>query len=173
VPIGADQCVLVTFAVSLVQYSSYIKKQGKQNKTIGQLEVKATTYDETLGGQAFDQTIHKRLLSELQALVKKNMGSDAPDITTVPRAVSKLRVAARKAKEVLSANMETPITIESAYQDIDFRSRLSRETFYEMCKDLLERVPQPVEKLLEHTHMQAVRPGLHTANCVIGDAFIY
>lgn len=137
--------------VSLVQYSSTIKRQGKQNKTIGQFEIKGTTFDDSLGGQAFDFIITDYIADQLQTIVNKQMGADAPNIRAVPRSMAKIRSAAKKAKEVLSANTETGITIESAYQEIDLRSQLTREEFYKKSQKLFARVTAPVKELFELT----------------------
>ena len=43
--------------------------------------------------------------------------------------MSKLRAQARRVKEVLSANQDTPIYIESAYKEIDFKGRIEKSLY--------------------------------------------
>jgi len=50
-----------------------------------------------------------------------------------------------KLKEVLSANKEAPFYVEGLYDDIDFKSSLSRVDFETIAKDIFDQVTYPVE----------------------------
>ena len=63
--------------------------------------------------------------------------------------MARLRDTAKKMKEKLSANKQTPVTVEAISNDIDFRSKISREEFEEMNADLFERAVAPVRRLFE------------------------
>ena len=76
------------------------------------------------------------------------------DIKTVPRAMTKLRVQAKKVKEVLSANAKIPIYMEGLHDDRDFKSELTREKFEEMASDLFSRTSIPMTSALERADMK-------------------
>jgi len=137
-----------TTQVSVIKYSSYTKKRGLSNKTIGQLEVLHTATDITLGGDAFDRVIAKQLMEEFNQLAKSKGHGDY-DISQSPKTMAKIQAAANKAKHVLSANQEVPIYIESLALDLDFKSHMTREKFYELAGDLLTRLEKPLLDALE------------------------
>ncbi|GAB5359168.1 hypothetical protein AAMO2058_000521600 [Amorphochlora amoebiformis] len=140
--------------VSVIKYSSYSKKRGLSNKTIGQLEVLSTATTPLLGGDAFDRVITNYLVGSFNELAKSKGHKDY-DIRQRGRPMAKLRAAANKAKHVLSANQEVPVYIESLDLDIDFKSHLTREQFYGMAEGLLARVYEPVEEALAEANVTA------------------
>eukprot|EP00455_Lapot_gusevi_P038029 TRINITY_DN4264_c0_g2_i1.p1 TRINITY_DN4264_c0_g2~~TRINITY_DN4264_c0_g2_i1.p1 ORF type:complete len:890 (-),score=423.85 TRINITY_DN4264_c0_g2_i1:69-2738(-) len=133
--------------VSLVKYSAYLSKVGKTNKTVGQFEVKAEAHDETLGGTAFDLRLAHKFGNEFMAKLKKQ--GDSTDIFTLPRVTARLKQTANRIKEVLSANKETPVYIESLYNDIDFVTMANQDDLHNIAVDLFDRVVKPLEKLLK------------------------
>ena len=44
-------------------------------------------------------------------------------------------------------------------EDVDFRAKVTREKFEELCSDMFERVSGPVEQALEAAGMTMVREG--------------
>jgi len=141
--------------VDLAVYTGYQKGGGlkKENKTVGQVEMKASAYDNTLGGHAFEWAISKWIIEHITHELKK--AGDHTDITSIPRAMAKIRTAAEKAKVVLSANSETPVFLSSVYNDMDFKLHITREHFYTLIKDLLARVAAPIENILSETGFKA------------------
>ena len=65
-----------------------------------------------------------------------------------PKALIKLLHEAERAKQVLSANMEYTAQVEGLIDEIDFKHRITREQFENLCADLFERVKRPVEEAL-------------------------
>ena len=50
--------------------------------------------------------------------------------------------------------------VEGLLEDVDFRAKVTREKFEELCSDLFDRVPGPVEQALEAAGMTIVRTDL-------------
>jgi molecular chaperone DnaK (HSP70) len=159
--------------VSVAEYTSF-PERGKKNKTVGQFEILSVAYDETLGGQAFEVRIMDWMITEANRVLASK--GDKNDVRTNARAMAKLRVAAVKAKAVLSANKETPIFVSSLANDIDFKTMLSRmplcptrpfavthtlhfvsnsigEKFMELTSDLVDRAVAPLKRVLEDIKM--------------------
>ena len=70
--------------------------------------------------------------------------------------MAKIRKNAEKAKEILTANKDTPLTIESLFNDIDYKTKISRELFYDLAAPLLERVLEPVKQALAQANLTVV-----------------
>lgn len=136
--------------VSLFEFTPYTKRESRsKNRTVGQFELKTSTYDGTLGGYYFEARIVDFVAKEVnKQLQAKNSKAD---IYKNPRAMAKIRSAAEKAKTVLSANQETQIFLSSLQDDTDFKMTINREQFYEIAADLLERVTKPVQAILEES----------------------
>jgi hypoxia up-regulated 1 len=74
---------------------------------------------------------------------------ESADLSKELRPMAKLRKAAADAKKVLSANKDTPVFIQSLFNDHDFKTTISREVFVAMSEDLINRATAPLERLLE------------------------
>ncbi|XP_020268798.1 heat shock 70 kDa protein 17 isoform X2 [Asparagus officinalis] len=80
----------------------------------------------------------------------KKLGNGV-DVRKSPKAMAKLKKQVKRTKEILSANTAAPISVESLYDDIDFRSSITREKFEELCGDLWEQALVPLKELLKHS----------------------
>ena len=49
--------------------------------------------------------------------------------------------------------------IEGLMDDVDFKAKVTRAEFEELCADLFERVPGPVQQALQCAEMKLVRQG--------------
>lgn len=107
----------------------------------GELAVKATAFDRHFGGRNFD----KALLDHLQ---KEFLGKYKVDITTNPKAMTRVLAAAEKVKKMLSANQQAPINIESLMNDVDVRAMITRQEFEAMVDPLLSQINGPLEQAL-------------------------
>ncbi|XP_039128887.1 heat shock 70 kDa protein 17-like [Dioscorea cayenensis subsp. rotundata] len=67
---------------------------------------------------------------------------------------NKLKKQVKRTKEILSANTVAPISVESLYDDVDFRSTMSHEKFEELCADLCEQSLVPVKEVLKHSGLK-------------------
>jgi len=134
--------------VSIAQYDAFLKKISKRkNKTVGQVTVLSQAWDETLGGNAFDMV----LVEDLKKAAEEQLNVD---LSENYRAMGRLRVAAKKAKKVLSANKDTTVRVTSLYEDEDFKKLILREDFEKAAEDLFGRVIPPVEMALARAQLE-------------------
>lgn len=136
---GEDHTILVfdlgggTFDVSVLELGD------------GVFEVKATSGNNFLGGDDFDERVIKYLVGEF----KKNTGID---LSKDRVAVQRLRDAAEKAKQELSGVPQTTISLPyiTATQDgpQHLEMVLTRAKFEEMISDLVEKTVGPVKRAL-------------------------
>jgi molecular chaperone DnaK (HSP70) len=122
---------------------------GKDSDKLGTLKVRGVAWDQRLGGMDFDSVIANECIKEFKRL-------HGVDLTNMPREMSKLMVAATRAREVLSANSDTALTVESLHNDIDFKYIINRDKFEQLSKPLLERLTIPVKKVLEESKIKIV-----------------
>lgn len=55
---------------------------------------------------------------------------------------------------MLSANTDRLVYIESAYKEVDFKTKITREEFYDDAGDLLARVAAPLDQALQIAKLQ-------------------
>jgi molecular chaperone DnaK len=106
----------------------------------GVIEVKATSGDNHLGGDDWDERI-------VEHLVKTFRGQHGIDLSQDKMAMQRLREAAEKAKIELSAATTTSINLPyitaSAAGPLHLDMNLSRSEFQRMTQDLLDRCREP------------------------------
>lgn len=139
-----DQTILVydlgggTFDVSILELGD------------GFFEVKATSGDNNLGGDDFDQKIIDYLVAEF----KKDQGID---LSKDKAAVQRLKDAAEKAKKELSGVLTTTISlpfitvVDGVPQHLEVN--LTRAKFEELTADLVERTMGPTRRALSDAGM--------------------
>ena len=112
-----------------------------------QIEVKATSGDNRLGGDDFDEVVIDWLVSEF----KKSTGIDlSSDVT----ALTRLREAAEKAKIELSGTATTQINLPFITMNGDGQPEhldisLSRAKFESLIEDLVERTMAPTRRAMK------------------------
>lgn len=72
-----------------------------------------------LGGQTFEKRLLEHVADEFNA--KSGLGKD---IRSSAKAMAKLKKEVKRTKEILSANTEAPLNVESLFEDVDFRYAL-------------------------------------------------
>ncbi|MFN8014778.1 MAG: molecular chaperone DnaK [Dermatophilaceae bacterium] len=141
-----DELILVfdlgggTFDVSLLEV-------GKDpDDGFATIQVKATSGDNQLGGDDWDDRIVQHLLTT----VKNNTGVD---LSKDKIAMQRLRDAAEQAKKELSSASSTNISLQylsmSENGPIHLDETLTRAQFEQMTKDLLDRTKQPFENVIK------------------------
>jgi molecular chaperone DnaK len=135
----SDQTILVfdlgggTFDVSLLEIGD------------GVVEVKATSGDNHLGGDDWDNRI-------VDWMIKKFKDSNNVDLGADKIARQRLQEAAEKAKIELSSSSETtvhlPYITHSESGPLHFEEKLSRGEFQRMTEDLLDRTKQPFKNVI-------------------------
>jgi molecular chaperone DnaK len=112
----------------------------------GVVEVKATSGDNHLGGDDWDNKI-------VDWLVEKFRNANGVDLAKDKMALQRLREAAEKAKIELSSSTETQINLPyitaSAEGPLHLDEKLTRSEFQRMTNDLLERTRGPFEQVLK------------------------
>src|ERR1700737_4277206 len=135
-----EQTILVfdlgggTFDVSLLEIGE------------GVVEVKATSGDNHLGGDDWDQRI-------IDWLVDKFRASHGIDLTKDKMAMQRLREAAEKAKIELSSSQGTSInlpyiTVDSDKNPLFLDEQLTRAEFQKITQDLLDRTRKPFQSVI-------------------------
>src|SRR6195952_4844508 len=130
-----EQTILVfdlgggTFDVSLLEIGD------------GVIEVKATSGDNNLGGDDWDERVIKWLVDKFKAAHGIDLGKDK-------MAMQRLREAAEKAKIELSSNQQASINLPYNPQDAEknplfLDESLSRAEFQKITSDLLDRTKTP------------------------------
>jgi molecular chaperone DnaK len=135
-----DQTILVfdlgggTFDVSLLEIGE------------GVVEVKATSGDNHLGGDDWDQRV-------VDHLVKQFLNGHGVDLSKDKMALQRLREAAEKAKIELSASQETTINLPyitaSNEGPLHLDEKLTRSQFQQLTSDLLDRCKSPFQSVLK------------------------
>ncbi|MFY9263161.1 MAG: molecular chaperone DnaK [Actinomycetaceae bacterium] len=140
-----DELILVfdlgggTFDVSLLEV-------GKDEDDFSTIQVRATSGDNKLGGDDWDQRI-------VDWLVKQVKNSYGADLSKDKIALQRLKEAAETAKKELSSAISTNITLQylsmTENGPVHLDEKLTRAAFEEMTKDLLERTKAPFKKVIE------------------------
>jgi molecular chaperone DnaK len=135
----ADQTILVfdlgggTFDVSLLEIGE------------GVIEVKATSGDNHLGGDDWDQNV-------VNWLVEKFKGGHGIDLSKDKMAMQRLREAAEKAKIELSSSSDTTINLPyitaSDAGPLHLDEKLTRAEFQRLTSDLLDRTKGPFQQVI-------------------------
>lgn len=111
----------------------------------GVFEVKATSGNNLLGGDDFDQRVADWLADGFRE-------DTAIDLRKDPRAMQRLREAAEKAKVELSSQSATDISLPFITADAEgpkhLDASLSRAKFEELIDDLLEKTVGPVKQAM-------------------------
>ena len=112
----------------------------------GVVEVKATSGDNHLGGDDWDQRIVDWLVKDF----KNNYGTD---LSKDKMALQRLRETAEKAKIELSSSTESQINLpyitHSDQGPLHLDTKLSRAEFQKMTSDLLDRCKSPFQQVIK------------------------
>ena len=137
---GDDQTILVfdlgggTFDVSLLEIGE------------GVVEVKATSGDNHLGGDDWDNKV-------VEWMVTKFKNANGVDLAADKIAKQRLQEAAEKAKIELSSSSETtihlPYITHGESGPLHFEEKLTRSEFQKLTADLLERTRAPFKNVLK------------------------
>ncbi|CAA0837077.1 Heat shock 70 kDa protein 17 [Striga hermonthica] len=135
---------------ALVFFSAYNAKERGKSVSVNQFQVKDVKWDGELGGQRMELRMVEYFADEFN----KQLGNGI-DIRNSPKAMAKLKKQVKRTKEILSANGMAPISVESLYDDRDFRSTITREKFEDLCEDLWEKALVPLKELLKHSGLSS------------------
>ncbi|XP_072885988.1 hypoxia up-regulated protein 1 isoform X1 [Hemitrygon akajei] len=128
---------------------TYVTAKTKDLGTQPQLQIRGIGFNRNLGGLEMELRLRDHL-AELFNAQKKT----SKDVRQHPRAMAKLWKEANRLKTVLSANIDHMAQIEGLLDDIDFKAKVTRQKFEELCSDLFEKVTDPVHQALKTAEMQ-------------------
>ncbi|HHU72002.1 MAG TPA: molecular chaperone DnaK [Clostridiales bacterium] len=118
----------------------------------GVIEVLATSGDNRLGGDDFDEKVVRYMVAEFKA-------NEGVDLSTDKMAMQRLNEAAEKAKIELSSSTTTNINLPFITATSDgpkhFDMNLTRAKFNELTADLVERTAIPVQNALKDAGLLA------------------
>ena len=139
-----DELILVfdlgggTFDVSLLEV-------GKDDDGFSTIQVRATSGDNHLGGDDWDQRIVNWLIDQVKAKTGADLSKDAV-------ALQRLKEAAEQAKKELSSATSTNISLQylsmTADGPIHLDESLTRAKFEELTSDLLDRTKKPFRDVM-------------------------
>ena len=139
-----DELILVfdlgggTFDVSLLEV-------GKDDDGFSTIEVRATSGDNHLGGDDWDQRIVDWLVSQVK-------NSTGVDLSKDRIALQRLREASEQAKKELSSATSTNISLQylsmSENGPVHLDEKLTRAQFQQMTQDLLDRTKAPFHAVI-------------------------
>lgn len=139
-----DELILVfdlgggTFDVSLLEV-------GKDEDEFSTIQVRATSGDNRLGGDDWDNRI-------VEHLIKQVKNSSGVDLSKDKIALQRLREAAEQAKKELSSATSTNVSMQylsmSENGPIHLDEKLTRAQFQQMTQDLLDRTKAPFHKVI-------------------------
>ena len=139
-----DELILVfdlgggTFDVSLLEV-------GKDDDGFSTIQVRATSGDNHLGGDDWDQRIVNWLIDQVKAKTGADLSKDAV-------ALQRLKEAAEQAKKELSSATSTNISLQylsmTADGPVHLDETLTRAKFEELTADLLERTKKPFRDVM-------------------------
>lgn len=148
---GTPQKIMVydlgggTFDVSIIEIGE------------GVIEVLATCGDNHLGGDDFDARITDWLVQEFRKEHRRI------DIQKDASAMQRIREAAEQAKKELSASEQAQITLPYLTQDssgpVHMEATLTRRTFNDLTRDLVDRTAIPVQNALSDAGIAASELG--------------
>ncbi|KAM9909767.1 hypothetical protein OXX69_005126 [Metschnikowia pulcherrima] len=116
-----------------------------QNGTV-YLDVESVGYDDTFGGELLTKKVYDILYEKF---LQK---SDLDESYEMPfRSAARLYESAEKAKTILSANADSKVSLESFWNEEDFKTVISRQEFEEASTQLIERVVKPISDALENS----------------------
>jgi len=117
----------------------------------GTFEVIATSGDNHLGGDDWDDVLSKWILEQ----IRLQHGVTLSD----KMALQRFKEAAEKAKIELSGQLEAVISLpfigQTANGPINFETRITRAKFQDMTKHLLKRTEEPLRKALKDANLTA------------------
>ncbi|GAB7193147.1 molecular chaperone DnaK [Kineococcus sp. NUM-3379] len=140
-----DELILVfdlgggTFDVSLLEV-------GKDEDGFSTIQVRATSGDNHLGGDDWDQRIVDHLLQKVKLTTGMDLSKDKI-------AMQRLREAAEQAKKELSSSTATGISLQylsmTENGPVHLDEQLTRAQFEQLTSDLLERTKNPFHQVIK------------------------
>lgn len=136
---------------ALVRFSAYPDRAPGARQggpAVSQFEVRDVAWALGTGGDELEAALVDHFATQFNA----QLGGGG-DVRASPKAMAKLRKQVKRTKQILSANIEAPLSVEELYEDRDFRASISREQFEALAGDFWERATAPLAALLARNNL--------------------
>src|SRR4051812_8524917 len=148
---GKEDELILVFDLGGGRFDVSLLEVGKDEDGFSTIQVKATSGDNHLGGDDWDQ----RVVDHLVNTVKMQTGDD---LSKDKIAMQRLREAAEQAKKELSSSTATTISLQylsmTENGPVHLDEKLTRAQFQQMTADLLERTKEPFRKVIADAGVQ-------------------
>ena len=142
---GKEDELIMVFDVGGGTFDVSLLEVGKDDDGFSTIQVRATSGDNNLGGDDWDQRIVNWLIDQVKAKTGADLSKDAV-------ALQRLKEAAEQAKKELSSATSTNISLQylsmTADGPIHLDETLTRAKFEELTSDLLERTKKPFRDVM-------------------------
>ena len=142
---GKDDELILVFDLGGGTFDVSLLEVGKDDDGFSTIQVRATSGDNHLGGDDWDQRIVNWLIDQVKAKTGADLSKDAV-------ALQRLKEAAEQAKKELSSATSTNISLQylsmTADGPIHLDETLTRAKFEELTADLLERTKKPFRDVM-------------------------
>ena len=136
---------------SLISFKTLYEMKNNKSVDIGnEIRIFGESYNEKIGGKAFDKNMVKLMMKKFDELPIRKGKKPIMDNKKI---YEKLRPSARKYKEVLSANKEVFITVMGVEGGDDLQTKITRDEFEEISKDILDEVYTPIDDVLKKSNL--------------------
>ena len=145
--------IIYNMGSSYTQSSLISFKTIFNNKSVvvgNEIKIYGETYNEKLGGKYFDNNLCKLLMKKFDELPIRKGKKSVLDNKGV---YERIRYSTKKYKEILSANKEAFVTIIGVEGGDNLYTKITREEFEEINKELITKIYNPIEDLLKKTNM--------------------
>lgn len=124
---------------TVVEFSSV---EDKKEGTGTQISVMGVGWVRDVGGLELDRRLREILVETFEGEHKKDIRKDK-------KGMARLWKEANRIKAILSANQEATSNVESLAWGIDFKTKVARATFEQVCADLQPEFVQPIDDALQ------------------------
>ena len=136
---------------TLLRFQGRIVKDGaKRNKTIQEVQVLGTGYDQTLGGDTLNALIVNNMVEKfLERPKMKAFGLEEIHVKKEAKTMARFWKEAERLRQVLSANSQGSASFEGLYyEDVSFSYKLGRADFEKLVSEHAPRVSTPLTTAL-------------------------
>jgi molecular chaperone DnaK len=143
---GKDDELILVFDLGGGTFDVSLLEVGKDEDGFSTIQVKATSGDNHLGGDDWDQRVVDHLIQTVKMQTGVDLGKDKI-------ALQRLREASEQAKKELSSSTATTISLQylsmTENGPVHLDEKLTRAQFEQMTADLLERTKAPFRAVIK------------------------
>lgn len=151
---GSTRATIVEFSTKTITADSILSIGSTQKEAVI-VDVLSAGWDRRASGLAIDVLLRDILADDF---AKAHGAKLQKPVREQPRAMARLLKEANRVKHILSANAEASVNIEGLAEEVDFRSRISREQLEKAVSKagLTNLFAEPVSQALKDAKMKMV-----------------